>query len=203
MATNRGEQDLGPWHNDWLPAGRVQLDDRTEQPPQSTSVVMYSDPADGRQGHAAWMAFPDPDAGGRAVGMLVAEPKALATVPLALEFREAHVPAVRAASLGLKVGSERPAQVDCCFLEYLCGNLAPPRTAGHHLRHGCVRGHDEIRPASSVFFQALNALIRSNLDLGTTTDGSVLLDARGAVISRNDWLSANLDAPAYRVSVCS
>jgi hypothetical protein len=86
MAANRREQDLGPWHNDWLPAGRIHLDDRTEQPPQSTSVVMHSDPADGRQGHAAWMAFPNPDAGGWAVGMLVAEPTALATVPLRLSF---------------------------------------------------------------------------------------------------------------------
>jgi hypothetical protein len=78
--------------------------------------------------------------------------------------------------------------VDCCFLEYLCGNLVSPGKAGRHLGHGRVGATTKIRPASSVFFQALNALIRSNLDLGTTTDGSVLLEARAAVISRSDWL---------------
>jgi hypothetical protein len=46
----------------------------------------------------------------------------------------------------------------------------------------------KTRPASSVFFQALNALIRSNPDHGTTIDGSIFFAASASITSRGDWL---------------
>src|SRR5687767_6545151 len=92
------------------------------------------------------MAFPDPDAGGCAVAALVAESEAIAAAPFALGSWEAHLPALAAAGLALKVGSNRPTQVDCGLLEHLRGNLISPGKARHQLGDGLVRGDDEDAP---------------------------------------------------------
>jgi hypothetical protein len=60
-----------------------------------------------------------------------------------------------------------------------------------------------MRPAASLFFQALKALMRSSPDQGTVTDGSTRLAASASVTNRRPWLYANLDAPAQRASICS
>jgi hypothetical protein len=44
------------------------------------------------------------------------------------------------------------------------------------------------RPAASLTFQALKALIRSNPDHGTLALGSVFRAARASVTSRKHWL---------------
>ena len=61
------------------------------------------------------------------------------------------------------------------------------------------------RPASSVFFHALNALIRSNPVHGTSTSGSRRRWVSAVFTRRRHWLNANRAAPACRAntSCCS
>ena len=58
----------------------------------------------------------------------------------------------------------------------------------------------KTRPASSVFFQALNVLIRSNPVHGTPIVGSVLRWVSAVFTIPRHWLNANRDAPACRAS---
>ena len=58
-------------------------------------------------------------------------------------------------------------------------------------------------PASSDFFQALKALIRSKLDYGTPSVGSVFLAWSASVTIRRHSLYAKRDAPACLASVRS
>src|ERR1700758_5395600 len=54
------------------------------------------------------------------------------------------------------------------------------------------------RPAASVFFHALNALIRSNGVHGTSTAGLAFRSVSAVFTILRHWLNANLDAPAWR-----
>jgi hypothetical protein len=49
------------------------------------------------------------------------------------------------------------------------------------------RATTKTRPAASLRFQALNPLIRSNLDRGTTTDGLASLARAASVTNRRHW----------------
>jgi hypothetical protein len=59
VPTTGREQDPGPRRDHKLPGASIVLRDGTEQPPQSTGVVMYMNRADLRQSHRAGMTFPD------------------------------------------------------------------------------------------------------------------------------------------------
>src|SRR6266511_2856889 len=89
VPADRGEQDFPAWRHDRLPGVGIAVGDRAEQPPQSAGVVVDADRADPRQGHGAGMALTDPDQGGATLALLVAEPEAVPTAPLAFEPREA------------------------------------------------------------------------------------------------------------------
>lgn len=56
------------------------------------------------------------------------------------------------------------------------------------------------RPASWAFFHALNLLIRSNPDHGTSTPASVFRWMSAVFTMRRHWLNANRAAPACRAS---
>jgi len=56
------------------------------------------------------------------------------------------------------------------------------------------------RPASAVFFHALNALIRSKPVHGTAILGSVLRPVSAVFTMRRHWLNANREAPPWRAS---
>lgn len=60
----------------------------------------------------------------------------------------------------------------------------------------------KIRPAASVFFHVLNALMRSNPVHGTWLSRSVLRWSSAVFTIRKHWLNANRDAPACRASAC-
>jgi hypothetical protein len=96
VPTTGREQDPGPRRHHKLPGASIVLRDGTEQPPQSTGVVMYTNRADLRQGHRAGMTFPDPDQPGAAAARLIAEPEALAATTFALVPREADPPSLAA-----------------------------------------------------------------------------------------------------------
>src|SRR5882757_2443034 len=61
---------------------------------------------------------------------------------------------------------------------------------------------EKTLPASWVFFQALNVLIRSNPVHGTSVEGSDLRRVSPVFTIRRHWLNANLDAPACRANTC-
>jgi hypothetical protein len=134
------------------------------------------------------MAFADPDAEGTSSALSIVQPKAVAAASLALESREAGLAIFALAVLRLGVGGKGPTEVDGSLLEHLCGDLLPPGQAVACLVTVPSRATMKMRPASSVLFQALNALMRSNPDQGTGTDGSTLLVARASMTSRSDWL---------------
>jgi hypothetical protein len=58
----------------------------------------------------------------------------------------------------------------------------------------------KTRPALSVFFHALNVLIRSKPVHGTSTSGVAFRWVSAVVSKRRHWLYANRDAPACRAS---
>ena len=142
MPTTGGEEDSGPRRHHELPVSRI-LRDGTEQPPQPTGVVMYTNRADPRQGHRARMAFSNPDRRGAAAARLIAEPEALAAATLALVPREADPASLGLGDPALFVGRQCATKVDGCFHEYLCRYLVSPCQAGNLLGDGSVRRNDE------------------------------------------------------------
>jgi hypothetical protein len=165
-------------------------------------VIVDSDRAEGWQGHRAGVAFADSDAEAASSALSIAQPKAVAATSLTLESREAGLATFALAVLRLGVGGKGPAEVDGSLLEHLCGDPLLPGQPVTCLVTVPSRATTKTRPASSVLFQALNGLMRSNPDQGTGTDGSSLLAARASVTSRSDWLWANRDAPAWRERAC-
>ena len=143
MPTTGREQDPGPWRHHELPGARIVLRDGTEQPPQPTSVVMYTNRADPRQGHRARMAFPDPDRPGAAAARLIAEPEALAAATFALAPREADPSSLDIGDPTLFVGRQGTTKVDSGFLKDLCRYLVSPYQAGNLLGDDSVRSDDE------------------------------------------------------------
>ena len=96
--------------------------------------------------------------------------------------------------------AQRPPAVHGGFLEHLLAHLGAPRQAGHHGLGAPVGSTANTRPASSVFFHALNALIRSNPVHGTSTSGSRRRSVSAVFTSRRHWLNANRAAPACRAT---
>ena len=86
------------------------------------------------------------------------------------------------------VGGERAAEVDGGLLEYLRGDLAPPGEPGRLLGDGALGVDDEDAPGGLAALQALKALIGSNPDHGTHTDGVTRWAFIASVTSRRHWL---------------
>src|SRR4029450_13887344 len=143
VPTTGREQDPGPRRHHELPGARIVLRDGTEQPPQPTGVVMYTNRADLRQSHRAGMTFPDPDQPGAATARLIAEPEALAATTFALVPREADPPSLDLGDPTLFVGHQGATKVNGGFLEYLCRYFTLPYQAGNVLGDGCVRSDNE------------------------------------------------------------
>ena len=162
VTADRGEQDLATRRHHRLPGVGVEMGDRAKVSPQPTGIVVDADRADGRQGHGAGMALPDPDREGAALAVLVAEPKPSWTAPLAFPPREAGPPALAAAVFGVGVGeSARPrstAASSNTWAETSCRHPRPV-TCLVMVPSGAAT---KTRPAASPRFQALKALIRSN-----------------------------------------
>src|SRR5215207_10674151 len=108
------------------------------------------------------MTLTDPNARRSTVARLVAEPEAVAAAPFAFAPREPDPAALAHGGLGLGMGGECPTKVDRGLLEHLRGDRLPPPQPVTCLMMVPSGATTNSRPASSVFFQALNALIRSN-----------------------------------------
>ena len=125
-----------------LPQASVGVDllDRVEEPPKPAGVVVHTDRAELRQGDTSGMLLTDPDHQGAVFVSLVAEPEAVAATTLALFSGKANPPT------DTSCRQARPV----IFLV-----VAPSRAT------------EKTRPAASLPFQALYALMRSNPDQGT------------------------------------
>jgi hypothetical protein len=119
MPTTGGEEDSGPRRHHRIPGASIILRDGTEQPPQPTGVVMYTNRADPWQGHRAGMTLPDPDRPRAAAARLIAGSEALAAATLALASREASPASFSLGDSTLFVGRQGTAKVDGGFHEYL------------------------------------------------------------------------------------
>jgi hypothetical protein len=113
------------------------------------------------------MSLPDADSVTAARILLVSETKALAVPSLASVSREADL----ARCLG--VASERSAKINGGLLEHLGGDLLSPERPVTCLVVIPSGATTNMRPALSLGFQRLNALIKSNPDQGTATDMSM------------------------------
>jgi hypothetical protein len=80
------------------------------------------------------------------------------------------------------------AKINSGLLEDLRRDLLPPTEPGDLLNDRPVGAAMKTRPASSLFFQALNELIRSKPDQGTFTLGSLFLAWSASVTVRKHWL---------------
>jgi hypothetical protein len=76
------------------------------------------------------------------------------------------------------------AKINSGLLEDLRRDLLPPTEPGDLLNDRPVGAAMKTRPASSLFFQALNELIRSKPDQGTFTLGSLFLAWSASVTVR-------------------
>ena len=110
--------------------------------------------------------------------LLVPKTKALAVPSLAPVAREADL------ALGLGVSSERSTKINGGLLEHL-GETSVRQESPVTCLMGVPSGATtNTRPARSLAFQRLNALIKSKPDQGTVADRSVLLAASASVTSR-------------------
>jgi hypothetical protein len=178
-----GEQDSGARRDDYLTRARIEAFGRTEQSSQPPGVVVHADRPDLRHGDRPRMTFPDADQVTAISVLLVAQTEAVATASLAPVSGKTHPPVP-----ALGVCRERPPEVDGGFLEHLRGDLMPPGKPGHLLGGCAIRRDYETRPALSLIFQALKALIRSNPDHGTVTGRPACAVASASVTSRRLWL---------------
>ena len=182
-----GEADLGPAFG--------------EHAPQPAGVVMHPDlPDAGQRDRAGAVVVADADRRRTSLGCLLRSRNDGTATGFLLEAGKAHSLAFALAGSGVRPGFEPLTQIDRGFLEYLLAHLGrhakPVTTVSATPSVSTVN----TRPASSVFFQALNALIRSNPVHGTSASGSVLRWVSAVFTIRRHWLNANLDAPACRAS---
>jgi hypothetical protein len=142
MPADGGEQDLGARRHPRLPGGRVELGDRTQQPPQPAGVIVDPDHADSRQCHRAGMALTDADRAAAARAMLVADPEAVPTAAFAFPPREADPNSMRLGAV-VAVGGKCPTKINRSLLEHLGGDLVAPPETGHLLGDRAVWRGDE------------------------------------------------------------
>jgi hypothetical protein len=167
-------------------SSRVDLRNWAEQSPQPAGVVVHPNLADRRQGHRAGMANPNPEAA-PTPALSVSQSEAVATAALPLSPWEPD-PSLAPATLGVGVGGKRAAEVDR-GLSNTCADTSCRQTSPVT----CLvtvpsEATTKTRPAPSLRFQALKALIRSNPDHGTRTCGSTRLAASASVTNRKHWL---------------
>ena|SRR5215211_2227652 len=160
---------------------------RAQQSSQLPSVVVHPDLADGRQSNRPGMAFADPDQATAMLMPLVAYPEALAAATFAFVLREANPRALACAAPGISKCGKRPTAVNRGFLKHLCRDPTPPGQPGHLLVDDPLGATTNSRPASSLIFHLLNALIRSNPDHGTLTCGSICLASRALLTRSRHW----------------
>jgi hypothetical protein len=103
--------------------------------------------------------------------VFVAQPKRCDRRGFLLEAGKSDPIAFALTGSELRPGRQRAAAVHGGFLEHLLAHLGAPRQPGHPHIGDTIGVDDEYRPASSVFFHALNALIKSNPLHGTSTSG--------------------------------
>ena len=156
----------------------VEVLDGSEHPPQPPGVVMHPDGSDLREDNRPGMSLSDADSVTAAWILLVSETKALAvpslrlcrgkpTWPFISAYRASARPRSTAASSNTwaetSVRQERPVT---CFVVVPSGATM------------------NMRPALSLVFQRLNALIKSDPYHGTVADRSVSTAASALVTSR-------------------
>ena len=162
---------------------------------------MHGDRADAGQDDRAWASVvADPDRRRTAPGVLVTQSKRRGSAGLLLE-------AGNPIRLPLRL-PER--ESDHAFSPLPRSTAASSNTCWHTwLRHASpvTTGSDtpsvstmNTRPASSVFFHALKALIRSNAVHGTSMSWSVRRPVSAVCTRPKHWLNANREAPACRAS---
>ncbi len=108
--------------------------------------------------------------------LLVAETKAVLIASFTLAFREAK-PAVTT----LGVSSKPSTKIYRRLLEYLGRDLFPQESAVTSVVAVPSGSITNTRPALSLVFQRLKALIKSKPDQGTHTDGSTFPAASASV----------------------
>jgi hypothetical protein len=131
------------------------------------------------------MTFTDSYQEGTGPVLLVVDPETVTAAAFALAFWEGNTSASRCAAPGVSKGGKRPGAVDCSLLN-TCAETS--RLQGRPvtcLSMAPLEVTTNIRPASSLFFQPLKALIRANRDAPACRASFEACAGVGASANRN------------------
>ena len=92
------------------------------------------------------------------------------------------------AAVRLPIRRQRTSKINSGLFEYLRGDFVSPGKANSQLGDDSVLGDHEDTAGGLTRFQVLKALMRSKLDHGTVTVGSLFLEASASVTNRRHWL---------------
>jgi hypothetical protein len=135
------------------------------------------------------VAFADPDMTPSASADPVAHAEAVAAVALSLRPWESTSMFWERAAVRLPIRRQRTSKINSGLFEYLRGDFASPCKANGQLGDDSVLSdHEDTAGGLTPLPGVLKALMRSKLDHGTVTVGSLFLEASASVTNRRHWL---------------